>query len=222
MKLGKSDCFAAPRIDEVIFRRARCEGRARPFAGGQSLPPQFAMPLASPAVVVDINNLNPSAHLGDGENSVRIVALVRPGGVGNLAALSKRRAAIYEAADPIRHAAICNRGIVVRALARPDPSGGWPGLGLASDIEWSVRRPAGPRNRSSRRPPRRAPSHTAAISRPDRERPAPRRVPLPARPDRTHRYLPQSGQQESSTIHVNRHRRRHPAKVCRERVAINA
>lgn len=127
----------------AVLRHHR--GAAVPLAGGQSLLAGLNMRVASPEVVLDINNL-PELSLSrfDG-NEIRLGALTRHIDILQSAQLQERIPLLPEAVTHIAHAGIRNRGTLGGSLAYADPAAELPACAVALDATIVIGGPDGER-----------------------------------------------------------------------------
>jgi carbon-monoxide dehydrogenase medium subunit len=140
------------------YHRARCVEEAvealgtRPdakvLAGGQSLIPLLSMRLASPGLLVDINELSALAYVRAGADGVAIGALARHTDVLDDAAARRVQPLLAAALAHVGHATIRNRGTTVGSLVHGDASGRCRSCCSCSTGRWpSWDRTAGGRSR---------------------------------------------------------------------------
>ena len=124
----------APRsVDEAVAVLAQVGHEGKVLAGGQSLIPILNMRLASPAHLVDINQVTGLADVGVTDSEVRIGALVRHAQLERhddaYAALPLLRQALVNVAHPV----IRNRGTTVGSIAHADAAGEMPAILALTD-----------------------------------------------------------------------------------------
>ena len=130
----------APRsVAEAVEVLARVGHDGKVLAGGQSLIPILNMRLASPAHLVDINQVSGLADVDVTDTEVRVGALVRHAQLehhdGAYAALPLLRQALVNVAHPV----IRNRGTTVGSIAHADAAGEMPAvLALADGVVEAV------------------------------------------------------------------------------------
>ncbi len=121
--------YHAPRtVDEAVAVLGEVGHDGKVLAGGQSLVPILNMRLASPAHLVDVNQVDGLDAVTVTDTEVRVGALVRQASVEHhdeaYAALPLLRQALTFVAHPV----IRNRGTVVGSLAHADPSAELPAV----------------------------------------------------------------------------------------------
>jgi carbon-monoxide dehydrogenase medium subunit len=119
--------YEAPRtLDEAIGLLHDHGEDAKVLAGGQSLVPLMKLRFASPALVVDINNLPGLAyHTTDADGTLRIGALCRHAHLEASAQLKASQPTMAAAAPLIADPIVRNRGTLVGSLCHADPQGDW-------------------------------------------------------------------------------------------------
>lgn len=95
---------------------------AKILAGGQSLMPMMNMRLASPAVIVDINEVPGWDQVALSAERLTLGSLVRHRTIERHAAIKETLPILAEAARHIAHPVIRNRGTIGGSLAHADPS----------------------------------------------------------------------------------------------------
>jgi carbon-monoxide dehydrogenase medium subunit len=109
-------------VDEALALLARFGAEAKLIAGGQSLVPMMNMRLASPAQLVDINDLSELALLRVRGDRLEVGALARHGAIAESALAAEHCPLLVQAARTIGHYAIRERGTVGGSLAHADPA----------------------------------------------------------------------------------------------------
>ena len=140
--------YEAPHsLDEAISLLSDGGDDAKVLAGGQSLVPMMKLRFASPALLVDINNVPGLAyHRADPDGSLRIGALCRHADLEFSALLKGTQPTMAAAAPLVADPLVRNRGTLVGSLCHADPQGDWASVMLA--LGGSVIA-AGPRGRRS-------------------------------------------------------------------------
>jgi carbon-monoxide dehydrogenase medium subunit len=140
--------YEAPRsLAEAISLLSDGGDDAKVLAGGQSLVPMMKLRFASPALLVDINNLPGLAyHREDPDGSLRIGALCRHADLEFSGLLPGSQPTMAAAAPLVADPLVRNRGTLVGSLCHADPQGDWASVMLA--LGGSVIA-AGPRGRRS-------------------------------------------------------------------------
>jgi aerobic carbon-monoxide dehydrogenase medium subunit len=109
-------------VDEALALLARFGADAKIIAGGQSLVPMMNMRLASPAQLVDINDLSELAQLRVRGDRLEVGALARHRGIAESAVAAEHCPLLVQTARTIGHYAIRERGTVGGSLAHADPA----------------------------------------------------------------------------------------------------
>jgi carbon-monoxide dehydrogenase medium subunit len=116
------------------------------LAGGQSLVPLLALRLASPSLLIDVNDVEELAYLHEDEGWLRVGAMVRHRTVEESRDLLQRAPILAEALPLIGHRAIRNRGTVGGSIAHADPTAEWPAVAMALDATVEAVGPSGVRS----------------------------------------------------------------------------
>src|ERR1700722_4118123 len=125
--------YEAPHsLDEAIALLSEGGDDAKVLAGGQSLVPMMKLRFASPALLVDINNLPGLAyHREDPDGSLRIGALCRHADLEFSGLLPGTQPTMTAAASLVADPLVRNRGTLVGALCHADPQGDWASVLLS-------------------------------------------------------------------------------------------
>jgi aerobic carbon-monoxide dehydrogenase medium subunit len=140
--------YEAPHsLDEAIALLSEGGDDAKVLAGGQSLVPMMKLRFASPALLVDINNLPGLAyHREATDGSLRVGALCRHADLEFSELLKGSQPTMAAVAPLVADPLVRNRGTLVGSLCHADPQGDWASVMLA--LGGSVIA-AGPRGRRS-------------------------------------------------------------------------
>ncbi len=130
-------------VDHAIELLATPESKL--LAGGQSLIATLNMRLASPALLVDINDIAGLNKIELKDGFVEIGAMVRHGQAERSDLIAKHAPLIAKAMPHIAHAAIRNRGTIGGSLAYADPAAELPACVVALDAEFEIAGPKGKR-----------------------------------------------------------------------------
>jgi carbon-monoxide dehydrogenase medium subunit len=123
-------------LEEALALLAEHGEEARPLAGGQSLVPAMNFRLARPAVLVDLNRIEPLAGIRPaGDGGLAFGAMTRQRAVERSELVRERSPLLHEAMPSIAHPQIRNRGTVGGSLAHADPAAELPAIALALDAE---------------------------------------------------------------------------------------
>ena len=145
MKPAPFEYFRPRSLDEALALMAEHGADAKPLAGGQSLIPAMNFRLATPAVLVDLNEVGSLNYVRNDSNNVRIGGMTRQRAVERSALISSRVPLIAEAMPYIAHPAIRNRGTVGGSLAHADPAAELPAVMLALNARLGVSSQSGAR-----------------------------------------------------------------------------
>lgn len=109
-------------VREVLELLATHGSQAKLISGGQSLGPMMNMRLASPAHLIDINDLTELAGIRDRGSFIEVGTLTRHCEVEKSSVLSEHCPLLPQAAATIGHYAIRQRGSLGGSLAHADPA----------------------------------------------------------------------------------------------------
>lgn len=127
-------------LDEALGIFAELGSDAKALAGGQSLVPAMNFRLARPAVLVDLNRLDPLAYIAESpDGGLRIGAMTRQRAAERSPAVAGRASLLFEAMPWIAHPQIRNRGTMGGSLAHADPAAELPAVMVALDARFVVR-----------------------------------------------------------------------------------
>lgn len=99
---------------------------AKILAGGQSLIPLLSMRLASPSMLIDINEIVELCYVRSDENGVRIGALARHAQVQSDPDARRVQPLLSKALQLVAHPTIRNRGTTVGSIVHADAAGEMP------------------------------------------------------------------------------------------------
>ena len=121
-------------LDEAASLLADVGPDAAVLSGGQSLIAMISAGLASPSMLIDINNADGVDHIALESGELTIGACVRHRTLEAAeAAIDAAAPTLRPAAGLISHLAVRNRGTLVGSLAHADPAAEWPAVTLAAD-----------------------------------------------------------------------------------------
>jgi carbon-monoxide dehydrogenase medium subunit len=125
--------YEAPRtIEEAIDLLRRGDGEAKVLAGGQSLVPMMKLRFASPAMLVDINNIPGLDYLrADSDGTLRIGALARHADLERSSLIAATQPTLAAAAPLVADPIVRSRGTFVGSVCHADPQGDWAATLLA-------------------------------------------------------------------------------------------
>ncbi|MEA2758509.1 MAG: aerobic carbon-monoxide dehydrogenase medium subunit [Methylobacteriaceae bacterium] len=118
---------------------------AKLLAGGQSLVPALNLRLLSPAILIDINDVDELKGISLRANKLRIGALTRHAEIERAALIAEHAPLLKEAARHIAHPAIRNRGTMGGSLVNADPASELPACMVALGAEIVLASAAGER-----------------------------------------------------------------------------
>jgi CO/xanthine dehydrogenase FAD-binding subunit len=127
-------------LDEALAILAESGSDTKALAGGQSLVPAMNFRLARPAVLVDLNRLDPLAYITESpDGGLRIGAMTRQRAAERSAAVAGKAPLLFEAMPWIAHPQIRNRGTMGGSLAHADPAAELPAVMVALDARFVLR-----------------------------------------------------------------------------------
>lgn len=109
-------------LEEALALLAEFGADAKLVAGGQSLAPMMNMRLASPAHLIDVNDLSELGRVRLRDDSIEIGALARHHQIAESPQVQRHCALLAQTARTIGHYAIRQRGTVGGSLAHADPA----------------------------------------------------------------------------------------------------
>jgi aerobic carbon-monoxide dehydrogenase medium subunit len=139
------DYHAPTTLDEALSFLDSLGDQAKVIAGGQSLIPLMKLRFAAPEALVDLNRIDGLDRLVDGDDGLRIGALVRHKDCERSELLRGRYRLLGDAAPQISDPIVRNRGTVCGSLAHADPQGDWGAVMLAARATVVVRSSSGER-----------------------------------------------------------------------------
>jgi len=119
-------------VEEAIELLRLGDGEAKVLAGGQSLLPMMKLRFASPALLVDINNIpDLTYHRADADGAFRIGALCRHAHLEKSKDLGETQPTIAAAAPLVADPIVRTRGTFVGSVCHADPQGDWASVMIA-------------------------------------------------------------------------------------------
>ena len=124
-----SFAYAAPEtLSEALALKEEYGDEAKILAGGQSLIPMMNFRIAQPSVLIDISRVTGLDHIGAGDGSIKIGAMVRQTAVATSDEVCALLPIVTQAAPHIGHVATRARGTFVGSAAHADPVAEIPAL----------------------------------------------------------------------------------------------
>ena len=133
MKAPELSYKRAESVPHVLELLAEYGDEARLLAGGQSLMPTLNMRLSKPALLIDINGLEPLKGISLEDDVVRVGALARHAEVMRSVIVAQNVPLIADAMPHIAHVAVRNRGTFGGSIAFADPAAELPACVVALD-----------------------------------------------------------------------------------------
>lgn len=139
--------YEAPTSVDEAIRLLASNDDAKVLAGGQSLIPMMKLRFASPAVLVDINNIPGLDHHGaDPDGTFRIGALCRHAQLEKSTVLPEHQPTLAAAAPLVADPIVRTRGTFVGSVCHADPQGDWASCMVALDGSITAKGPGGTRS----------------------------------------------------------------------------
>ena len=139
--------YEAPTSLAEAIQILRSTDDAKVLAGGQSLIPMMKLRFASPATLVDINNIpGLDLHGADADGTYRIGALCRHAQLEKSTTLGDHQPTIAAAAPLVADPIVRTRGTFVGSVCHADPQGDWASCMVALDGSVTAVGPDGSRS----------------------------------------------------------------------------
>ena len=139
--------YEAPTSLAEAIQILRSTDDAKVLAGGQSLIPMMKLRFASPATLVDINNIpGLDLHGADADGTYRIGALCRHAQLEKSTTLGDHQPTIAAAAPLVADPIVRTRGTFVGSVCHADPQGDWASCMVALDGSVTAVGPNGSRS----------------------------------------------------------------------------
>jgi len=134
-------------VEAAIALLTEGNGEAKVLAGGQSLIPMMKLRFASPATLIDINNIpGLDSHGADADGTYRIGALVRHADLEKSTTLPDHLPLIASAAHLVADPIVRTRGTFVGSVCHADPQGDWASCMVALGGSIVAQGPSGKRS----------------------------------------------------------------------------
>lgn len=150
MKAPAFEYIRPSSLAEVFTLLERYGDDARLLAGGQSLIPALNMRLASPAILIDISQLEGLSGITLRGGNVVIGALTRHRALEDSEDVARHLPLISQAIAHVAHPAVRNRGTLGGSIAFADPAAELPACSVALDAQFVLASRAGERRASAR------------------------------------------------------------------------
>jgi carbon-monoxide dehydrogenase medium subunit len=137
-------------IDEALQILADREGEAKVLSGGYSLLPLLKLRLASPTLLVDIQDLDGLDKVIETEDGLRIGGRATHRRIHENPAVRARHPLLLDAAGGIGDPQVRNWGTIGGSCAHADPSSDWPAVLIATRATIFVRSLSGERSIAAR------------------------------------------------------------------------
>jgi carbon-monoxide dehydrogenase medium subunit len=138
--------YEAPRtLDEACQMMAYYRDDAKVLSGGMSLIPLMKLRFASPATIVDLNQIQGLDYIEEAGGYLRIGALARNRAIVRSDLVRGRHPLMTSAAPTISDPVVRNRGTLVGNCCHADPQGDWTTVMMCLDGEIVARSTEGER-----------------------------------------------------------------------------
>ncbi|MGQ0678876.1 MAG: FAD binding domain-containing protein [Actinomycetota bacterium] len=118
--------YVAPySLEEALRIKASLGDEGKILSGGMSLIPLMKLRFASPAVIIDINNVPGLDSIGEDGGGLRVGALVRYRTIVRTEILKSRYPTMAAVGPQVADPVVRNRGTLVGSLCHADPQGDW-------------------------------------------------------------------------------------------------
>ncbi|WP_256566961.1 FAD binding domain-containing protein [Natrinema gelatinilyticum] len=115
------------------------------LAGNQSLGVQMANRLATPAHLIDLNEIEDLKYINETDDGIEIGALTRHATIADSDLLDRQLPVLAEAAGEIAGPSVRNMGTLGGSLGEADPAGNYPTVLMALDATLTLQGPDGTR-----------------------------------------------------------------------------
>ena len=139
MKPAPFDYFRPRSVEEALDLLAEHGPDAKPLAGGQSLIPAMNFRLATPSVLIDLNEIAGLSGVSAGGDGLQIGGMTRHRALEHSAVVARDAPLVAAAMPFVAHAAIRTRGTLGGSLAHADPAAELPAVMLALDAAFTLR-----------------------------------------------------------------------------------
>ena len=138
MKPASFDYYKPGTVEQVAALLATHRDEAKILAGGQTLVPMMNFRLATPEIIIDINEVQGLNAIERQDDILRLGALVRWHEIQSSPLIAKFHPLLAEAVNHIAHYQIRNRGTWAGSCAHADPAAEFPAIALISGAKFSV------------------------------------------------------------------------------------
>ena len=139
--------YEAPSTIEEAIALLSANEDAKVLAGGQSLIPMMKLRFASPALLVDINDIaGLDYHRAESDGTYRIGALCRHCDLEKSTTLGQHQPTVAAAAPLVADPIVRTRGTFVGSVCHADPQGDWASVMVALDGSIVAQGPDGRRS----------------------------------------------------------------------------
>jgi aerobic carbon-monoxide dehydrogenase medium subunit len=132
-------------LDEALMLLAEHGDEAKPLAGGQSLIPAMNFRLATPAVLIDLNEIPELQFIKVDEQVITIGGMTRHRAVEHDEDIGRLVPLLHDTMPFVAHPAVRTRGTIGGSLAHADPAAELPAVMIALDAHLGLRGRSGAR-----------------------------------------------------------------------------
>jgi len=145
VKPASFEYYCPQTLDEALSLMAEHGDEAKPLAGGQSLIPAMNFRLATPAVLIDLNDCDELGYIEEAAGGLRIGGMTRQSMLERSALVSRAVPLVAETMPHVAHQAVRNRGTLGGSLAHADPAAELPAVMVALGAQIVLSRRGGTR-----------------------------------------------------------------------------
>jgi aerobic carbon-monoxide dehydrogenase medium subunit len=138
MKPASFDYFRPDTLEEAAALLATYGDDAKLLAGGQTLVPMMNFRLATPRVLIDINEIKGLDFIQQQNGSLCLGALVRWHEIESSSVVAQSNPMLGEAVRSVAHYQIRNRGTWAGSCAHADPAAEFPAVALISKARFTL------------------------------------------------------------------------------------
>ena len=140
----------ASSLDQAVDLLNKDPDGSKIVAGGHTLIPTLKLRLASPALLIDIQDIPELKGIEIESDRIRIGALTTHAELRGSGALHTALPIFHQAADMIADPQVRNRGTIGGSLANADPAADWPAVMIALRAQIEIAGPKGTRQVAAR------------------------------------------------------------------------
>ena len=142
---GEFDYYAPSSVAEAIQQLTDCGPDSKILAGGQSLIPAMRFRLATPSVIIDINNLSGLSYIREDNGHLALGAMTREAMLEHSELVVSKYHLLADATKTIADPLVRNMATVGGNIAHADPANDHPAVMLAYNAQVVAQGPSGQR-----------------------------------------------------------------------------